>query len=198
MIILIKIRLTSPILGENRKDPRGIRTFKKRSGGDIAVDRRHWNEQFEVAKGILKLPVSNSHIILPDKYLSPTLHLYRRRFSGTQTELFESVRTGTVLTFELATREDQPNCPTIDHIEKMLVVIGEHLGLSQWGSKFGFGRFEVKLCTQKNVNASNSQPADNLVVGQPDDHQPAPGSGEVPALSAPESGASGMETRDQV
>jgi len=193
MIILIKIRLTSPILGENRLDSRGVRKFKKRSGGDILIDKRHWNEQLDTAKGILKLPVNNSCVIIPDKYVSPTLHLYRRRFSGTKIELFESIRTGTVLTFELATREDQPNCPTLDQIEKMLVVIGEHLGLSQWGSKFGFGRFKVQTCLQKNVNLP-SESTDSMVVEQYDDHQPAPGAREVSALPTQESGASGVET----
>lgn len=194
MITIVKIRLTSPILGENRKDPRGIRTFKKRSGGDIAIDRRHWSEQFDIAKGILGLKVNNGNLILPDKYLSPSIHLYRRRFSGTQTELFESIRTGTVITFEMATREDQPGCPSLDHVEKMLVVIGEHLGLSQWGSKFNFGRFSVKLCIQKNKN----EPTDNLVVGQPDDHQSDTVAGEVPSLPTQESGAGGVEAGIQV
>lgn len=71
-----------------------------------------------------------------------------------QEQKFECFRTGTVLTvplFLLGELEDKrPDWPdpemrlTEDIVRQCFTIIGEDIGLSPWGSKFGYGRFVLE------------------------------------------------------
>ena len=52
---------------------------------------------------------------------------------------------------------NQKGSPTPAEFETMLTFIGEHLGLSQFGSKFGFGRFQVVSIEVKNYTVKESK-----------------------------------------
>lgn len=157
MVIIAKIKLTSLILGENPPDNSGIRRLKKRSGA-IAVDTKQWMGQVRAACGVLGYKINEDALLLPDTYTTPRIELHRRIYSGAKVELFESIRKGAELTVEFATREDLPECPTLEHVREILTAIGKHFGLSQWGSKFGFGRFKLIQCCDKSSLPSNPTP----------------------------------------
>lgn len=162
MVIIAKIKLTSLILGENPPDNSGIRRLKKRSG-DIAVDVKQWTEQIKAACGVLGYKINAEALLLPDSYETPMIELHRRTYSGTKVELFESIRKGAELSMEFATRGDLPDCPTLEQVREILATIGRHFGLSQWGNKFGFGRFKLIQCCDKSSLPSDSAP--DLDVG---------------------------------
>ncbi len=163
MVIIAKIKLTSLILGENPPDGSGMRRFKKRSGA-IAVDTDHWMEQVRAACGVLGYKINEEALLLPDTYATPAIELYRRHYSGTKVELFESIRKGAELTIEIATRGDLAGCPTLAQVSEILNIIGKHFGLSQWGSRFGFGRFNLIQCRDKS-SISPSSTESGLDIG---------------------------------
>jgi hypothetical protein len=92
----------------------------------------------------------------------PTVVLFNRRWKDNgknREELFEAFREGTVLTVPFYV----PSAPDVDlpavdknkrppdnpEMNLLFSFIGEVLGLSPWGSKFGYGRFNVLEIVEK-------------------------------------------------
>lgn len=149
MILVVKIKLTQPLLGELKPDQKGLRRFKKLNGR-IHVNILEWQTKLADAAKQLGYTVDVSAVIPQPHYLPASVHTYRRIWSRVHCEVFECFRKGTVLTLEFLIREEQKRCPTPHELKRMFEVCGEYLGLSQWGSKFGYGRFEVMLVAPKN------------------------------------------------
>jgi hypothetical protein len=145
MIVEIKIKLTTPILGELNPDSRGVRRFRKtKHGGEIAINSQSWQSQWDSACKMLSLNNINTNTILPQaSYASPSIHLYRRVYSKIKVEFFESIRAGTVLTMQAGIRSELPGAPDFKQFENIIKTTGQYFGISQWGSKFGFGRYNL-------------------------------------------------------
>lgn len=143
-MLIVQLRLTSHLLGELRPDHNGIRRFKKDKQGRMFVNQRTWQDQFQLAARNLQMDVDvRRTVIPPDSIICASVHLYRRIYSQVNIELFESFRKGTVLTFDLMVRDDLPRSPREEQMKSILGFTGDRLGLSQFGSKFGFGRFTL-------------------------------------------------------
>jgi len=151
------------MLGELHQDVAGVRRFKKLQGR-IAVNTFRYREQFKAACNLLKLTNIDIDTILPEEsFESPTIVLYRRIFSRIHVELFEAIQKGCELTMEWGIRDDLPRSPSLEQFSSILSATGKYLGLSQFGTKFGFGRFNVmsvKECNHHyhNVNSSGAPP----------------------------------------
>jgi hypothetical protein len=142
MLLDIRVKIVKPWLGSLSPDHGGIRRFRM-DGELMAVHAEYWREQLRVAAMQLHYPINVSTLHPPAGIRPPSIHLFRRIFSKRRVELFESFRAGTVLTFDFMVREDQAKCPDVLQFKNMFRFVGEYLGLSQFGSKFGFGRFEL-------------------------------------------------------
>jgi hypothetical protein len=142
MLLDLRIKLSKPWLAAQPPDHRGIRRFKM-NGDLVFVHTDYWKEQLRIAAMQLHYPIDVNTLYPPQGIRPASIHLFRRIFSKRRQELFESFRTGTVLTFDFMVREDQSRCPDTEQFRNMLSFVGEYLGLSQFGSKFGFGRFQV-------------------------------------------------------
>lgn len=154
MMLITQIRLTNYFLGELRPDNRQVRRFKKDRQGRIAINQKSWLEQFDLAARNLQMDVNCFRTIVPPVAILPaSVHLYRRCYSKVHVELFEAFRTGTVITFELMLRDDLPKCPNLIQLQSILSFTGERLGLSQFGNKFGFGRFSLHALSRANPEA---------------------------------------------
>lgn len=154
MVIEVRIKLTSPILGELKADANGIRRFKK-DAGRIGVNRQAWSSAIKDASGMAGLYVDPTTIIPPANYESPEIRLYRRTYNRMHVEMFEAIQKGTVLTLEFAVM-DKIKAPTIEQAQIILATIGAYIGISQFGSKFGFGLFEVLSVTDKWIQKQES------------------------------------------
>jgi hypothetical protein len=147
-MLIVQLRLTSHLLGELRPDHNGIRRFKKDKQGRMFVNQRTWQDQFQLAARNLQMDVDiRRTVIPPESLLCASVHLYRRVYSQVNIELFESFRKGTILTFDMMVRDDLPRSPKDEDMRSILRFTGERLGLSQFGSKFGFGRFALLSVT---------------------------------------------------
>lgn len=150
MLVTAKIKLRLPFLGDMRPDHKGVRRFHKQFG-EIKNNAQMWQDQFGIAASELRYQIDKKAIEPPDHFRAPTLHLYNRIYNKVRSEMFESFSAGTVLTVDIRIREDLAKAPTVDQLGTILRFTGDRLGLSPFGSKFGFGRFIL----------NSLEPADN-------------------------------------
>jgi hypothetical protein len=57
-------------------------------------------------------------------------------------------------------KDKEVRSPTNEEIIKMLNFIGDMIGLSPWGSHFGYGKFHVVSFTDKNKNDTENETKD--------------------------------------
>jgi hypothetical protein len=171
MILIAQIRLTSRFLGSG-KPQKGIRKLRMLGDTMVEINRKEWLIDLQNASRNLKLDVDlHNSVVLPEGILAPSVHLYRRVYSGVKVDFFESLRENTILTFDLMLRDECPNCPTLDQFKDILTVDGEYYGISQWGNKFGYGKFKVENLydryAQNNHEPSNLKTSVSSTAGEP-------------------------------
>jgi len=157
MLFEVKLRLTRHMLGQQRTTD-GVRRFTRVRSDDnrISLDLQHWSWALREAATSLHLPVNISTLYPASGIVVPTLVMYTRRWTTKaadgrerpQSEMFEAIRDGTVLTFQLVStagpeKSDGP-APDVAQITALLNFVGEFIGISQWGNKYGYGRFRVE------------------------------------------------------
>jgi hypothetical protein len=156
MLLDLRIKVEQPFLG-NKRTREQVRRFQKEELPDshlIIIDSVQWYWALQEAAKCLSLDVNVHCIRFKKGFRAPTLVLYTRRWhhqnsERRQEEQFESIREGAELSIELillSTPEPGQNTgkvPTVEEVEKLFQFVGESLGLSPWGSKFGYGRFRV-------------------------------------------------------
>jgi hypothetical protein len=164
MLYELKIKLTTPFLG-NQKTREQVRRFQRnKKTHDLVLDIFQWAWALKEACVAVKLDnlVDTTAIRLPEEIKAPKLELYVRKWKNDkgfqQEEMFESIKSGAVLTMEIlitqeSYRPENKNNnlrgPTMEEFEKILKLAGELIGLSPWGSHFGYGRFKVHSLLQK-------------------------------------------------
>lgn len=156
MLYDLKIRVTSPWLGDIRRAKDTHRRFQRGHTPDIlAFDLPRLQWTLEEARDALRLPhVDTKTIRMEEGFRSPTLTSYRRRFSSRQSpqqqeDFFEAIRENTVLTMQVLVTRPLPKQstgqtpPSAEELSQIFKFVGSMLGLSPWGGHFGYGRFEV-------------------------------------------------------
>ena len=147
MILHVKLRLSTPMLGGLPPGKDGVRHFDKR-GNCILVYQAAWREQFHQAACRLGYVLDIETIVPPERILTASVHIYRKEFSRVKVEQFESFRKGTILSLQLEVKPG-PKAPSYHQMEHLMAYVGVHLGISPWGSKIGYGRFDVlEICQQ--------------------------------------------------
>jgi len=155
MLLQVKIKLTSPLLGD-KMNTGGVRRFTRTAqmrNDEIPLDSALWVWAITQAAESLNLYITGDMFRIPTKIQAPTLHLYNRRWTTKtgkkKVDMFESVRTGSVLTIPILLFSEVPTSITKDRVVAecdfiaALHLVGTLIGISPWGSKFGYGRFEV-------------------------------------------------------
>ena len=143
MISEFKLKLRSPFLGSEIPGNGGIRKIAKDVNGLVLLDRELIRLNLEIARQTLKMRVNVKEGVNPPCRLLPAqTFVFRRTYGASRSELFEIYRSGTVLTlaFDLL---KIPQAPTEAQLRELLGWVGQHLGISQFGAKFGYGRFQV-------------------------------------------------------
>jgi len=168
MLVIVQVRLTSHFLGELKPDNRGVRRFKMNAKRMVAVNQTGWLDDLVFAAHTMKLEVNvRKTVVPPDGILPASIHLLRRTFSGAHVEFFESFRKGAILTFDMVVHDEKPRCPSIAQLREILAFTGEHCGISQWGKKFGFGRFVVVNVTDRYAPQDDTPSPDKMQMPEP-------------------------------
>lgn len=160
----IKIKLKKAMLAA-RHGKGDVRRFDLNPGSSNKVrweiNQVQWRWAMSEALDSMNLlrETSVDYIRIPVDIECPGIGLYTRRWTdkaGSHKEDFEAFRAGTTITIpvtilsELEGKSDSPfdnllslRPPTEEEVFKCFDIIGAEIGLSPWGSKFGYGRFEV-------------------------------------------------------
>ena len=158
----IKIKLTSAFLGDIRT-PKGKKLNIKQVGDELhwvlKDSQWRWAMKEAIDSMGLQLVTSTDFVRLPTSIRAPKVYQYQRVFhesASRKQELMECFREGTVMSFDifvLGSLEEQSNGkgnitiplrpPTKEEVMGLFSLIGSHIGLSPWGSKFGYGRFSI-------------------------------------------------------
>lgn len=157
----LKLRLTSPILG-GIKDHRGIMTLPLETTTDGITwfippqEQWHW----ALREGLRlsgKDADSADYISLPRRIKAPTIRPFYRAKSKLEKFRkieYQSFQKGSIVQFDVAVLSEinpedvDPNIPSPPLIEqndviKTFEIIGDLIGLSPWGNRYGFGRFTI-------------------------------------------------------
>jgi len=157
MLYQVKLRITQPWLG-SQKTPEQVRRFRKIEGGpkdgEIELDRVLWDWAYKQAVEALHFDdIDTGTIRAALSTRCPRLVLRQRKFTNQknkiQEEMFESIPKNYVLTVDImVTTVPETNkgkrAPTEGELHTILSFIGEKVGLSPWGSRFGYGTFTVE------------------------------------------------------
>jgi hypothetical protein len=142
MLILARIKLTKAWLGDQQPGNDGVRRFQK-AGHLMKVNDAMWRAQFKEAVSNLHLRINDNAIQPPRELLPASIHLYTRHYSQVKVDYFESFRKGTVLNIQFLVKESGLPAPSLEQFTQILKFVGQWLGLSPWGNKFGYGTFDV-------------------------------------------------------
>lgn len=160
MLYELKIRLDKAFLGKQCTREQ-IRRFHKTKAGEIGIDADQWAWALREAAVSLRLDatVDLDCIRFEEGFRSPSLGLYVRKWhekGKKRQEMFESIRENTILTMDVlitSVYADQIASskapPTGEQFTSLMNFAGKMIGLSPWGSKFGFGRFHVESLKEK-------------------------------------------------
>ncbi len=161
MLLTKHVRLTSPILASTPPGkPDERRQFKRVKNPDgkairIVTDLKRWQWALLEARDALELSdVSTAAIIPALFYEVKNTSTYNRSFSTggkRSVDKFESVSSGTVLAWRFTLTSTLPphaedqgrftRAPDEEELDRMLAHIGEHMGMSEWGQDYLYGRF---------------------------------------------------------
>lgn len=164
MLISREIKLLSPMLGARRSTDGTRKEFDKvvRCGADgvhISTPLKRWAWAFLEARDALSLTDVALTAILPSRYFtvlktSTYFRTFRRGSGQMEKEGFESLPAGQVIKWDFTLSKHLPpggegggrfiRPPDEDEFDAMLDHIGEHLGMSEWGHAYLFGRFKIK------------------------------------------------------
>ena len=152
----VRIKLTTPFLGDIRAN--GVRKFNMKAinGANYWVPKiAQWRWAFREAmdaEGLLPA-TSVDYIRFPNNILMPKVNLYSRAQDNNKMDNYECFSAGAVLSIALFVlgsletdgspfaTEQRP--PTKEEVLKCLAIVGSDIGLSPFGSKFNYGRFDV-------------------------------------------------------
>lgn len=152
MIYEIKLKLNTHFLGGYKKGKDGIRRVKTTYSGQIALNENELRGHFELAAKQLDMDFDPKTVVFTEGFDSE-LSIIRRTYNRTNVEFFEGIEQGNTITIELAVVGD--NIPDADDLRKILAVIGRYYGITQFGSKFQCGRFNVLTVTRKTKDNFN-------------------------------------------
>lgn len=159
MLYEVKLRVTEkPWLGEQRSKEH-VRKFRRDKKNRIAIDHKQWQWAFTSAAKALRYDIDASTIRTEAGFDPPSIALYNRKYTHRgkpKEEMFESIREGTVITLRFLIMEapdndregQQQKPPTKQELQTILDYVGMFIGLSPWGSRWGFGTFDVESLEQ--------------------------------------------------
>lgn len=168
----LRLRVKTPWLGERRA--KDIRQFDISKIGDktyLFLDLVRWRWAIKEAldcMGILK-DTDIDYIGLPATIPAPAIRMYKRRWDNKNPqhqEMFQCIQANTIITIPitiLSSLPDNPMAaalgtrpPTEEELIRCFAIIGESIGLSPFGSRFGYGRFDVEQGKPQNDDNSDS------------------------------------------
>jgi hypothetical protein len=144
MLYAVQLRLESPLLGDRTPDTMGVRRFQRGKNNEIHIPVSIWRSLLDQAQADIGSHYTLDSVNMPETIRVSSTQMYTRRYNRTKIDFFESVQKGASVRFDVLVRnqniKDAPGAPGL---HSLLSHIGEWIGISPWGVKFGYGRFKV-------------------------------------------------------
>ena len=167
MLYEVKIKVADkPWLGQQKSKDK-TRKFRRDKRNRIAIDSVQWQWAFESAAKALDYAIDVETIRTESGIPAPSISLYNRKYHSRgkpMEEMFEAIREGTVLTFDILLMESGAvggqvyRAPSQEELHHILDYVGMFIGLSPWGSRWGYGRFELVDLSRKSNKINVTTP----------------------------------------
>lgn len=160
MLVDAQIKLKTPLLGDKVCRDR-VKRFSRENSvatGILPLDTPLWIWALSEAAKSLNIVYTPEAFRMASEVTSPTICLYNRKWVDKKgrkhTDQFEAVRAGTILTvpfilFDNPSPGKEGPVLSLKEFGDMLSLTGSMIGVSPWGSKFGYGRFKLVKLKQK-------------------------------------------------
>ena len=163
MLIERELKLISPLLAlkmNNQSNPARREFVKKPGDGGVYIrsDLPRWHWAFMEARDAMEMLDVSVLAILPSVYYwTKATSTYNRNFRRGRIqgkEAFEAIPSGSIIKCRFTLANSLPpdaddtgrfsRPPDEVEFDRLLSHIGEHLGMSEWGHAYMYGRFELR------------------------------------------------------
>lgn len=166
MLYNLKLKIVEkPWLGQQRTTDK-IRKFRRDKKGRIAIDTVQWQWALASAARALDYSVNVETIRTESGFEPPKLTLYNRKYhykGKPHEEMFEAIREGTQLNIPILVMESndvegqQYTAPSKEELLHIFEYVGMFIGLSPWGSRWGFGLYDTLDVSRVKPNQNEEQ-----------------------------------------
>lgn len=150
MILKNEIKLKTPILG-CKLSPSRPRQLLRDVMGKPGLVEIVWQRHFKSAAQDLDIEYQSDMIVFPTGIDADKFEEHLRQYSKFQRERFESIPVDAQVTFEVMLMEDR--LAPSDYA-RILSVVGERYGVSQFGNRFGYGRFDIVTIKRERLSVN--------------------------------------------
>ncbi len=223
MLLLLRFRLVTELLAE-KPGPQDTRVFRDAGNGRLQTALATWDWALKAASKNFKFgqEIDITSVRPEPSWTFPQMILFARTYmhqgrdhkgelNRSRREHFQCIPSGSLLEHRLvisqgpdtqaARHRKDLREPTIDELRSLFEHIGYYLGLSPWGNRLGYGRFEVESLEEISdasipYNSTHKAAVSGpLIPGQqcPDDLTGATGDTPVPDLSGEVDDPAGVE-----
>ena len=145
MEVVVKLKFTTPSLGNERREQRDLMMRSK--DGNVLMLQSWWRCSMAFAAKALGCFTREVEQIQVDPEVKGTTGIYRRWYNSTSFKEHEAFLIGT----EIEARMLLPNGIKPSDLRRLLETAGRYVGLSAYGYKENFGRFVVVSVEQVGV-----------------------------------------------
>lgn len=150
------LTLETPILGDTSSSNGTYLLDYDVAEGTFSPRYALWKWAITQAATALHWTINTDYLRFPVKIKTQAPRIYKRvvdKRNPSRTTLHESLPKGAVLPVSILLLGTLPpgrqivrdNRPSAAELETIMQLVGEQIGISPWGSKFGYGRFTTKL-----------------------------------------------------
>jgi hypothetical protein len=147
MIYIARLKFTTNYLGggaRKKGKPSSVRPIEYVSEGRAALNENEWRDNFRLALKQLNLVFDIKKFIFESGFsVEGKTEVLKRVYNKVNVDLFEGVKRGKEISISFAYKDNPENSPEVAAMRCVLGIVGKFYGMSQWGTKFHCGRFEV-------------------------------------------------------
>lgn len=137
MEVIVTLRFITPCLGDERREVRDM--MHRDADGNIVFLQAWWRASLRYAAQAMGRFQGDVDKIQADPVVAGQTGIYRRFYNPTSFKEHEAFLSGTTMTARFCL----PNTVAIDDFKELLALAGRYVGISPYGYKKNFGRFDV-------------------------------------------------------
>lgn len=131
----------------------------------IRLPDNFWENHLKLAQQDICSCYYLEAVVFPPTVKVPSVQIYKRKYNRSKVDVFESVQKGSSVRIDILVRTTGTNiAPGTQGLRKLLEHIGQWIGISPWGGKYNYGRFEVVHVTPVRYTEQQEKETINAAV----------------------------------